>query len=52
MVSKIRILFILVCLKVEGVLGIQGEFDEAPVVVKSFLFDVLVFLSDNLMSNI
>ena len=52
MVSKIRILFILVCLKVEGVLGIKGKFDEAPIVIKGFLFDVLVFLGDNLMSHI
>ena len=43
-VPKIGIFFVFVSIKVKRVLWIQREFDVAPVIVQSLLFDVLILL--------
>ena len=51
-ISQIRVLLVLVGFEVKRILRVQGKLDEAPVVIKSLLLDVLVLLSDNLVPDI
>ena len=51
-ISQIRVLLVLVGFEVKRILRVQGKLDEAPVIIKSLLLDVLVLLSDNLVPDI